>query len=92
MIYATGGGQTTPPSATGEVAGSDLRTVLAPVTVTIGGRRVEPLYAGVAPGLVTGLMQVNVLIPAGAPAGDAVPITIEVGGEASRDGTTIAIE
>ena len=92
MIYATGGGQTSPPSATGEIAGLELRTVTAPVIVTIGGRRVEALYAGAAPGLVTGLLQVNVLIPADIAAGEAVPVTITVGGAASPDGTTISIE
>lgn len=92
MIYATGGGQTTPPSATGEIAGTDLRTSLAPVTVTIGGRRCEILYSGVAPGLVTGLLQINVVVPLDAPAGDNVPITVAAGGITSRDGPAIALE
>ena len=91
MLYATGGGQTSPASTTGQVAGSDLRTLALPVTVTIGGRRAEILYAGAAPGLVTGLFQVNVLIPADAPAGDNVSISIQVGSATSPGGTTLSI-
>lgn len=92
MIYATGGGQTSPPSVTGEIAGTALKTTALPVTVTIGGRRIEPLYAGVAPGLVTGLLQLNVILPPDVPTGDAVPIFISVAGVSSQDGTTISIE
>ncbi len=91
MLYATGGGQTNPASSTGQIAGADLRTLALPVTVTIGGRRAEILYAGAAPGLVTGLLQINALIPADAPIGDTVPVSIQVGTAASPDGTTLSI-
>jgi uncharacterized protein (TIGR03437 family) len=91
MLYATGGGQTNPASSTGQIAGSDLRTLALPVTVTIGGRLAETLYAGAAPGLVTGLLQINVWVPADAPTGDGVPVSIQVGSAASPDGTTISI-
>jgi uncharacterized protein (TIGR03437 family) len=91
MLYATGGGQTNPASSTGQIAGSDLRTLALPVNVTIGGRLAETLYAGAAPGLVTGLLQINVWVPADAPTGDGVPVSIQVGSAASPDGTTISI-
>lgn len=91
MLYATGGGQTNPPSSTGQIAGAELRTIALPVAVTIGGRRAEILYAGAAPGLVTGLFQVNVLIPADAPVGDSVPVGIQVGFASSPSGTTLSI-
>ncbi len=92
MIYATGGGQTLPASTTGQIAGSELLVLVAPVTVTIGGRNLGVLFAGAAPGLVTGLMQLNVLIPADFPVGESVPISISVGGFVSPVGTTISIE
>jgi len=44
------------------------------VTCTIGGSNAPVQYAGGAPGLVAGLMQVNVQIPAGIQAGSAVPV------------------
>jgi uncharacterized protein (TIGR03437 family) len=37
--------------------------VLAPVTVTIGGEPAPIIYAGAAPGLVAGAVQVNVKVP-----------------------------
>lgn len=92
MIYATGGGQTFPASTTGQIAGLDLLALVAPVTVTIGGRNADVLYAGTAPGLVTGLTQLNVLIPVDFPVGESVPILISVGGFVSPGGTTISIE
>jgi uncharacterized protein (TIGR03437 family) len=39
--------------------------VLQPVTVLIGGMRAQTLYAGAAPTFVNGLVQLNVLVPAG---------------------------
>jgi uncharacterized protein (TIGR03437 family) len=37
-------------------------------------------------------MQVNVLIPAGAPSGNAVPILFTVGGVTTQSGVTLAIQ
>ncbi len=46
-----------------------------------------PSYCGLAPGLV-GLYQVNVTVPAGTPTGNAVPVSLSVGGVA---GNAVAI-
>jgi uncharacterized protein (TIGR03437 family) len=48
-------------------------------------------YAGGAPGLVAGLMQVNVQIPAGIETGNAVPVVLRVGSVFSQAGVTIAV-
>ena len=37
QIFATGGGQTMPPSVTGTLAANSLDTTVLPVTVTVGG-------------------------------------------------------
>jgi len=50
----------------------------------------EVVYAGAAPGLVAGVMQVNVRIPLNAPSGN-VAIVLQVGDAFSQPGTTIAI-
>lgn len=50
------------------------------VTVSIAGKRADVLFAGQAPGAVTGLFQVNVMLPAEAGFGDAVPLVIQVSG------------
>jgi len=88
-LYATGGGQTSPPGVDGQLAQAPLPQPLLPVTVTVGGQLVQPQYAGPAPGYA-GLMQVNVQIPAGTPSGN-VPVTIQVGQAASQAGVTIAV-
>jgi len=42
-----------------------------PVTAFIGGIQAVVGYAGAAPGFVAGVMQINVQVPAGVPAGSA---------------------
>ena len=91
-IYATGEGQTLPAGVTGSVTQSITRTPALPVTVTIGGAPATVQYAGSAPGEIAGLMQVNAVVPAGAPAGAAVAVSVSVGGVASQAGVTLAVE
>ncbi len=61
-IYATGLGQTAPPSLDGAMRTGD-RQVAAKVSVTINNVPATVLYAGPAPGFV-GLEQINVQVPA----------------------------
>ena len=65
VIYATGAGQTNPDSVDGRITGAQLPLPRLPVTVSIGGVDAQVLYAGAAPGLVSGVLQVNARIPAG---------------------------
>jgi uncharacterized protein (TIGR03437 family) len=84
-IYCTGLGAVTPTLASGQPGGFDQNlnmTVVQP-TVTIGGAQAQVLFSGVAPGFV-GLYQVNVVVPAGTPAGSAVPLQIQAGGKSSK--------
>lgn len=91
MIYATGEGQTNPAGSDGLVTGSVLRRPLANVAVTIGGVAAEVLYAGSAPGLVSGLVQVNARVPATVAVGNSVPVVVTIGGVASQAGVTMAV-
>lgn len=91
MLYGTGGGTTEPVSATGSVANA-ARALRAPVFVTLGGRRLPAVYAGTSPGSLSGLLQVNVLIPPDLTPGPALPVVLEVGGVLSQPGVTVAIE
>jgi len=61
QIFATGGGQTSPPGVTGSVTGANLSTQVLPVSVTVGGVDAPVRFAGSAPGAVAGLLQVNAL-------------------------------
>ena len=49
--------------------GSGLFQTTLPVTATVGGMPARVLYYGSAPGIIYGVMQVNVEIPANAPSG-----------------------
>ncbi|MBM3812277.1 MAG: hypothetical protein FJW20_11670 [Acidimicrobiia bacterium] len=87
-IYCTGLGAVDSPPRAGEAATGIVRTVQRP-EVTIGGVRAEVVFAGLAPGLV-GVYQVNVRVPANAPAGTAAAVVVETG--AARSNTvTIAV-
>lgn len=79
-IYCTGLGSVTDPPASGTPAlGNPLSYTRAVPAVTIGGIPATVSFSGLAPGFV-GLYQVNVEVPANAPAGDAVPLVLTVGG------------
>ena len=90
LVYATGGGMTDPPGEDGKVQAGLSSLRLRP-TVRIGGQPAVVLYAGGAPGLVSGVLQLNVRISENTPAGPAVPLTLSVGEALSQAGVTVAI-
>ena len=93
MIYATGGGRTNPPSVDGNITGtSALPRPVNTVSVRIGGTVAEVPFAGAAPNLIAGALQVNARIPQGIATGPAVPVTLIIGGVISRPGATVAIQ
>jgi uncharacterized protein (TIGR03437 family) len=65
---------------------------LLPVTVKIGGIDAVVQFAGSAPGLVAGLLQVNAAIPPSIAPGASVPVTVSIGSESSQRGVTIAVK
>jgi uncharacterized protein (TIGR03437 family) len=89
IIYATGLGGTSPeieaglpgPSAPHAVA------VVAP-DVQLGGMPLAVIYAGLAPGEV-GVYQINAQVPARAPTGNQVPLTITQGGFTASVGVRV---
>ena len=95
QIYATGEGAVVPAGQDGLVINqtSDLRRPLGMVSVRIGGQPAELLYAGSAPTLVSGVIQVNARIPANLPVTGVsnVPVEITVGSTASQSGVTVAV-
>lgn len=92
QIFATGEGQTDPAGVDGRLTPANLtaRPIL-PVTVRIGNVSAPVTYAGSAPGLVAGLIQINARIAANAPLGDAVPVVVTIGGVQSQPGVTMVI-
>lgn len=80
VLYVTGLGQTDPPGQDGTKNGSlVLAETVAPVSVTIGGQAATVVYAGSAPGQISGVMQVEAVVPAGAGTGP-VPVVVTAGG------------
>ena len=86
-LYATGEGGTSPAGVDGKLASSaPYPQPSQQVKVTIGGVPVTPVYAGAAPTLIAGLMQLVVQIPAGVQPGGYVPVVLTVGNTSTVDG------
>ncbi len=91
VVYATGEGETTPDGVTGQItAGGSAYAPLLPVTATVDGQPAEVVWAGEAPGLVAGVMQVNVRIPDAARSGD-LALVLTQGSGASQPGVTVSV-
>jgi uncharacterized protein (TIGR03437 family) len=90
QIYCMGLGPVTNQPADGAASpSSSLAHTGATPQVAIGNVQATVTFSGLAPGYV-GLYQVNALVPALAPAGDAVPVTVSIGG-ATSNAVTIAV-
>jgi uncharacterized protein (TIGR03437 family) len=90
ILYATGEGMTDQ-ALDGSLAAAPLPQPVLPISVTVGGRPAEVLYAGGAPGLVAGVMQINIRIPGDAPAGDGVMVVVDAGEIAGARWVTLAV-
>jgi uncharacterized protein (TIGR03437 family) len=90
-IFATGAGQTNPPSVDGQINEDPFPKPMLPVSVQIGGWESDVLFVGAAPNLISGIVQVNSRIPASVVAGPAVPVILKVGTAASPQGVTLAV-
>ena len=95
QIFGTGEGQLVPAVATGSVTPGVApfpRPVATPINVTIGGQPAQIEYAGEAPTLVSGVIQINAVIPAGTPSGNQ-PLVITIGaGTNSTQSITVAVQ
>ena len=89
VLYGTGAGLMAKSIPDGQVAGADLVLPASPVFVRVGKLPAQVLYAGSAPGLVSGALQVNVLIPKETFGGGQTPIQLIAGPYTSAPGTTI---
>jgi len=91
-IFATGAGLTTPASVDGLLGTAPLGQPNAGVSVSIGGLPCQLNFAGAAPGLIAGAIQINALVPEGAPTGPNVPLQVTFGTATSQSGITLAVE
>jgi uncharacterized protein (TIGR03437 family) len=88
-IYATGAGRMEGTVADGRIVTGTPKPLL-PVGVRIGGRVADVTYAGAAPSLVAGMLQVNARIPADTPRGTMVPVQILIGSATSQANVFLA--
>jgi uncharacterized protein (TIGR03437 family) len=94
LVFGTGAGALTPsaPVIAGNIAGdTPLSWVTLPYSATVNGENAPVLYAGSAPGLVYGVDQFNVQLPADLPAG-AQNIVLTVGGSKSQANVTVFVQ
>jgi uncharacterized protein (TIGR03437 family) len=97
QVFMTGEGQTSPPSVTGAITTATLPppqvtpAPVLPVRLFINGQAVLYTYAGEAPGMVAGTMQLNVQIPSSAPSGN-LSIAISIGGNTTQNGVTVSVQ
>lgn len=100
VLYLTGEGQTTPAGVTGKVTTVASTTPLTPtpllpISILIGppGSQQSANYsfAGEAPGIVSGALQLNVQIPTTVSSGD-LPIIVSIGSNSSQSGVTVSVK
>jgi uncharacterized protein (TIGR03437 family) len=92
VLFVTGGGVTTPASQDGSLSEPPYPAPDLPVSVTIEGVPATVLYAGAAPGLVAGVMQINVVVPAAAWVAPFDQVVVTVGNYSSPSAVTVAVE
>ncbi|MBM3810836.1 MAG: hypothetical protein FJW20_04305 [Acidimicrobiia bacterium] len=87
IIYCEGLGPVSPSIEVGaQTPSSPLRQITLPIRVTIGGQEAVVQFAGLTP-FLSGLYQINAVVPASATAGAAVPVVVTVAGQASNTAT-----
>jgi len=93
-IYATGEGLLVPPVATGSMSGPSLPLPkpAANVSVTIGGQPATISYAGEAPTLVSGVLQVNVAIPSNINSGNQLVVLTIGSNSNTQQAITVAVQ
>lgn len=78
-IYATGGGLLSPAVEDGSVTLlGGLTAPMAPVSLTIGGQPAQIQYAAPPPYEVSGMLQINAVVPTGIGSG-AQPVVLTIG-------------
>jgi len=93
QIFMTGGGETTPSGVDGELIPfrQPFPALLADTTVRIGGRTADVEYAGGAPGLLHGVVQINARVPLDTPPNAPAEVEIQIGSARTLRSVTVAV-
>jgi uncharacterized protein (TIGR03437 family) len=90
VILATGLGPVMPPIPDGVGDPTVIHNTTASPAVLVGNVPAQVVFSGILPGF-PGVYQINVIIQAGTPTGNAVPLQIQMGGITTSSSTTIAV-
>jgi uncharacterized protein (TIGR03437 family) len=95
QIFGTGEGQLVPAVLTGSVTPGVApfpKPVATNITVTIGGQPAQIQYAGEAPTLVSGVFQINAVVPASIASGNQ-PLVVTIGSNTNNtQSITVAVQ
>lgn len=91
VVYGTGFGSLALPAIDGQTAESAAPTATT-VSAKIAGMPAEVLYAGETPGLIAGVVQINVRIPHGLSPSATAPISLSIGPATTPAGATLSIQ
>ena len=97
VLYMTGEGNVSPQPASGAVtvynqnANPPVPVPLVAPHVLIGNQPATVSFYGEAPGLVSGVLQLNVIVPAGAGTGPQL-VSVSLGTASSQAGVTVALQ
>jgi uncharacterized protein (TIGR03437 family) len=91
MIYATGFGVLNPVPTDGQIVQA-LANTQEPVIATIDGVGADVLYAGAVPGLLAGVVQINVRVPGGVATDAAASLVLSIGSSTAQAGVTVSVQ
>jgi len=91
VLFGSGFGDWKENVPDGTLVSSTLPTPKASVSVTIGGVPAKVLYNGGAPGLVSGVVQINAEVPESVTPGEKVTVVVTAGDKSSTASATIAV-
>ena len=87
IILATGLGTTDAPIQSGKASSDALRRTTIIPTVLVGGIPAQVAFSGLSPQFPA-VNQINIVLPAGVPSGEAVPVVVSAG---TRNSPVVAI-
>jgi uncharacterized protein (TIGR03437 family) len=91
-LYATGGGVMSPASTDGVIVTAPYPAPMLPVSVTIYGLPAQVIYAGAAPGIVAGVLQIDVVVPQGAGPYTFDQVIVTIGDYVSPSAVTLTVK
>ncbi len=89
-LFTSGAGLLDPAGQDGAIS-ADPGSVVLPASVLVDGENTNVTYAGPAPGLISGVLQVNFQLPPDSTTGKTVGLLLKIGRFTSQPGVSIAI-